>query len=208
MIYSTTANTTLLSVISSQPILHSYKLSRYSQYCIIWSILLQPILHCCAHYVTAITTLLYSISFSQSSIAIIYHYNQYYLAIIYAVQPILHCYDPSRYSQYHIAMISLVTANPNMLQFISLQPIIHSYDLPRTANTTLMCSISLPLLLRYYTLSRYSQYQIAMIYLVTTNTTLLGSIPLQPILHSYNLSRHSQYYIAVLPHVIAITTLL
>ena len=48
----------------------------------------------------------------------------------------LHGYDPSRYSQYHIAMISLVTANPNMLQSIPLQPILHDVLYLDTAITT------------------------------------------------------------------------
>ena len=96
-------------------------------------------------------------------------------------------YDPSRYSQYHIAMIYLITANYIRRPF-SLQPILHSQDL-----------------------SRYSQHHIAMIHLVTANPTLLGSISLQPIqliLHCYDLSHHSQYYIALLYLVTANTTLL
>ena len=103
MIYLVTANITLLWSISSQPLLHYYNLSRYSQYYItmiylvtanttlLWSISLQPILHC------------YDLP----------RYSQYYIAIIYLVtantkllwsislQPILHSYDLSRHSQYN-----------------------------------------------------------------------------------------------------------
>ena len=96
-------------------------------------------------------------------------------------------YDPSRYSQYHIAMIYLITANYIRWPF-SLQPILHSQDL-----------------------SRYSQHHIAMIHLVTANPTLLGSISIQPIqliLHGYDLSHHSQYYIALLYLTTANPTLL
>ena len=41
-------------------------------------------------------------------------------------------------------------------------------------------------------ITRYSQYYIAMTYLVTANTALLWSILLQPILICYDLSRYNQ----------------
>ena len=97
----------------------------------LWSILLQPLLHC------------YNLSrFSQCYIAMTY--------LVTAIQPILYCYALSRYSQYYTDMIYSVTANTTLLWSIPLQPILHCYDL--------FC---------------YSQYYIAMIYLTTVNTTLL-----------------------------------
>ena len=152
IIYSVSANTTLLWPISLQPILQCYALSHYSQYYIAMIYSVQPILHChnlfChsqyytkmnylvtanyipeLHLITAITTLLYPISLHP--ILNCYElscYNQYYNAIIYSVQPILHCYDLSRYSQYYIPMSYLVTDNPTLLWTISLQSILHCYD--------------------------------------------------------------------------------
>ena len=70
-------------------------------------------------------------------------------------------------------MLYLVTANTTLLWSISLQPILHCYDLLRTANTTLIRSISLQPILHCYDLSRYNQYYIAIIYSDTANTTLL-----------------------------------
>ena len=97
----------------------------------LWSILLQPLLHC------------YNLSrFSQCYIAMTY--------LVTAIQPILYCYALSRYSQYYTAMIYSVTANTTLLWSIPSQPILHCYDL--------FC---------------HSQYYIAMIYLTTVNTTLL-----------------------------------
>ena len=89
-----------------------------------------------------------------------------------------------------------------------LQLLLHYYNLSHSANPQLIWSISLQPILHCYDLFRYSQYQIAMIYLVTANTTLLWSIPLQPILHCYDLSRHSQYYIAITYLATANTTFL
>ena len=112
-------------------------------------------------------------------------YSQYYIARIYLVTANTTCDDLSRYSQYYIARLYLATANTTLLWSISSQPILHCYDL-----------------------SRHSQYYIAIIYLVTANTTLLWSISLQPILICYNLSRYSQQHIPMIYLVTANTTLL
>ena len=58
----------------------------------------------------------------------------------------------------------------------------------------------------FYDLSRYSQYHIDMIYIVTTNPNLLDSISLQPIIHHYDLFRYSQYYTPISYLVTANTT--
>ena len=107
-------------------------------------------------------------------------------------------YDLTSYSQYHIDMIYIVTTNPNLLYSISLQPIIHHYDLLRYSQYYTPISSQSQPIQHSYKLSSYSQYYNNMTHPVIANTTLLWLPSIQPTLICYNLSRYNQSYIDVL----------